>query len=111
VVIISDGIVVAEDSPQNLTSRMRGGERVLLEVEGDSKMVEEIFKSFPDVTSVQIDKAGGHLLKIAVESKKDLRKDFAQTLVSKKISLLEMQSDKVTLEDIFLDLTTKEEEV
>ncbi len=111
VVIISDGIVVAEDSPQNLTSRMRGSERVLFEIEGDSKKVEEIFKSFPDVTSVQIDKAGGHLLKIAVESKKDLRKDFAQTLVSKKISLLEMQSDKVTLEDIFLDLTTKEEEV
>jgi ABC-2 type transport system ATP-binding protein len=96
VVIISDGIVVAEDSPQNLTSRMRSSDRVLFEVEGD-------------VISVQIDKKNNNLLKIAVESKKDLRKEFAQKLVSKKISLLEMQSDKVTLEDIFLDLTTKEE--
>lgn len=111
VVIISEGIVVAEDTPQNLTSRMRGGERVLFEVEGDSKKVEAVFKSFPEVTSVQIDKKNKNLLKIAVESKKDLRKEFAQTLVSKKISLLEMQSDKVTLEDIFLDLTTKEEEI
>jgi ABC-2 type transport system ATP-binding protein len=90
---------------------MRGSERVLFELEGDAKKVEQVFKSFPDVTSVQIDKKNKNLLKIAVESKKDLRKEFAQALVSKKISLLEMQSDKVTLEDIFLDLTTKEEEV
>ena len=46
---------------------------------------------------------------VAVESKKDLRKDYAQALIEKKIGLLEMQSDKITLEDIFLHLTTKEE--
>jgi ABC-2 type transport system ATP-binding protein len=41
VVIISDGVVVAEDTPSNLTARMKGSERVLLEVEGERKKVEE----------------------------------------------------------------------
>jgi ABC-2 type transport system ATP-binding protein len=108
VVIISEGEVVAEDTPQNLTSRMKGGERVLLELDGDEKQIKEVFKSFPDVTGVKVSKAGT-LFKVEVESKKDLRKEYAQALIGKKIGLLEMQSDKVTLEDIFLHLTTKEE--
>ena len=110
VVIISEGSVVAEDTPKNLTARMKGSDRVLLEVEGDNKKVEKILKAFPEVTSVQINSTAEGLLKIAVESNKDLRKDYAQAMVNNKISLLEMQSDKVTLEDIFLDLTTKEED-
>ncbi len=109
VVIISEGEVVAEDTPENLTARMKGGERVLLELEGDEKQVKEVFKTFPDVTAVKVNKTAGGLLKVEVESKKDLRKDYAQALIVKKIGLLEMQSDKVTLEDIFLHLTTKEE--
>lgn len=109
VVIISEGEVVAEDTPENLTARMKGGERVLLELEGDEKQVKEVFKTFSDVTAVKVNKTAGGLLKVEVESKKDLRKDYAQALIGKKIGLLEMQSDKVTLEDIFLHLTTKEE--
>ena len=88
---------------------MKGVERVLLELEGDEKQVKEIFKSFPDVTTLKVKKTGNGLLKVEVESNKDLRKEYAQTLIGKKIGLLEMQSDKVTLEDIFLHLTTKEE--
>jgi ABC-2 type transport system ATP-binding protein len=109
VVIISEGRVVAEDTPDNLTARMKGSDRVILEVEGEKKKVEDIFKSFSDVTSVNVSQMAGKLLKVAVESNKDLRKDYAQALVSKKVGLLEMQADKVTLEDIFLHLTTKEE--
>jgi ABC-2 type transport system ATP-binding protein len=109
VVIISEGEVVAEDTPDNLTSRMKGGERVLLELEGDEKQVKEVFEAFSDVTGLKINKSSGGLLRVEVESKTDLRKDYAQALIAKKIGLLEMQSDKVTLEDIFLHLTTKEE--
>ncbi len=109
VVIISEGKVVAEDTPDNLTARMKGSDRVILEVEGEKKIIEDIFKSFSDVTSVNVSPMAGKLLKVAVECNKDLRKEFAKALVSKKVGLLEMQADKVTLEDIFLHLTTKEE--
>jgi ABC-2 type transport system ATP-binding protein len=108
-VIISEGEVVAEDTPANLTARMKGGERVLLELEGDEKLVNDVFNSFSDVTAFKVNKTAGGILKVEVESEKDLRKDYAQALIGKKIGLLEMHSDKITLEDIFLHLTTKEE--
>jgi ABC-2 type transport system ATP-binding protein len=109
VVIISEGKVVAEDSPDNLTRRMKGSDRVLLEIEGEQAKIEKIFKSFSDVFSVQISKSAKSILKVTVESKKDLRKEFARAIIENKLGLLEMQADKVTLEDIFLHLTTKEE--
>lgn len=108
VVIISEGEVVAEDTPENLTSRMQGGERVLLELDGDKKQIMDVFNSFPDITNINVNEVG-KLFRVEVESKKDLRREYAQALIGKKIGLLEMQLDKVTLEDIFLDLTTKEE--
>ncbi len=111
VVIISDGEVVAEDTPANLTSRMKGSDRVLLEVEGDEKAIQDVFNSFTEVTSVNTNSNNSGFINVAVESIKDLRKEFANALIQKKLGLLEMQLDKVTLEDIFLHLTTKEEEV
>jgi len=111
VVIISEGKVVAEDTPANLTARLKGSDRVLLEVDGDEKTIKETLSSFPDVMSVQTNVAGDGHIRVVVESKNDLRRDFAKALVGKNIGLYEMQVDKVTLEDIFLHLTTKEEEV
>jgi len=111
VVIISDGEVVAEDTPSNLTSRMKGSDRVLLEVEGDEKIIQEVLKTFPEVTTVDTSTNNSGIVNVAVEANKDLRKEFATALIKKKLGLLEMHLDKVTLEDIFLHLTTKEEEV
>lgn len=111
VVIISEGKVVAEDTPANLTSRLKGSDRVLLEIDGDEKTIQETLKSFPDVMSVQTNVSGQGHIRVVVESKKDLRKEFAKALIGKNLGLFEMQLDKVTLEDIFLHLTTKEEEV
>ena len=110
VVIIANGKVVAEDTPGNLTGRMKASERVLMEVEGDEKVVKEVLQQFKDVTSLNIEKSNNNDLKIVVESKIDLRREFAKALVAKNIGLLELQSDKVTLEDIFLELTTDEGE-
>jgi ABC-2 type transport system ATP-binding protein len=110
VVIISDGQVVAEDRTENLVSRSKGSDRVLMEVEGNQKEVEKILKSFDAVTSVQTTSIPSGRLKVTVESSKDLRKEFSKSLITNNIGLLELQSDRLTLEDIFLDLTMKEEE-
>ena len=48
---------------------------------------------------------------VTVESVDDIRKELANQVIAKKLGLLELSSDKFTLEDIFLHLTTKEEEV
>src|SRR5947209_8521364 len=52
VVIISDGRVVAEDTPENLTRRLRGAERIELEVRGPADLICAAVKRIPNVLSV-----------------------------------------------------------
>lgn len=110
VVIISEGEVVAEDTPENLTARMKGSERIIFELEGKEKDIKGVFDNFKDIISIQMDTLTDQKVKVVLESNTDLRKEFAKSLIEKNIGLLEMQSDKLTLEDIFLRLTTKEGE-
>ncbi len=109
VVIISEGKVVAEDTPENLMSRMRGVERIILEVDSAEQNLRQVLKTFAEIKSVRVDKGNKGLLKVTVESDRDLRKDLARALVNGNIGLYEIYTDRVTLEDIFLQLTTKEE--
>jgi len=110
VVIISEGEVVAEDTPENLTARMKGSERIIFELEGKENDIKGVFDNFKDIISIQMDTFTDQKVKVVLESNTDLRKEFAKSLIEKNIGLLEMQSDKLTLEDIFLRLTTKEGE-
>jgi ABC-2 type transport system ATP-binding protein len=111
VVIISDGKVVAEDTPENLTSRLKGQSRTMVELSGDAKTAESTIKSIKTVTSVVVDQQADRNLRLIVESEQDVRKEIARSVIENKMSLIELYSDKVTLEDIFLKLTTSDEEV
>jgi ABC-2 type transport system ATP-binding protein len=53
VVIIDHGHVVAEDTPENLTRGVRGGERLMLDIEGPPEAVTERLRSVPGIASVQ----------------------------------------------------------
>jgi hypothetical protein len=88
---------------------MRGVERVLLEVEGAEKDIREALKPLTGISAISIEQQNENRLRFSVESKSDMRKEIARAIIGKNLGLLEIQSDKVTLEDIFLDLTTKEE--
>lgn len=108
VVIISEGKVVAQDTPQNLTSRLKGGERTRMRIEGDEKKIRDAFKTIKSIKTLEIQSADG-ICQVSVESESDIRKELAKQTVSKDLGLLELAADKFTLEDIFLSLTTKEE--
>lgn len=111
VVIINEGEVVAEDTPENLTKRLKGTERIVLEVEKRDDNVEQVFKEFSQITAKQKQKASinGHV-KYILEATEDIRPQLARALVQKGIGLYELRSEAYSLEEIFLHLTTKEEE-
>ena len=111
VVIINEGKVVAEDSVENLTKRLKGGERTVLLLEGDQQKIQDAFSGVENVKNVEINKNTDSDFRVVVESDGDVRKVLAKTAIDKGLGLLELSTDKFTLEDIFLHLTTKEEEV
>ncbi len=110
VVIINQGEVVAEDTPENLTRRLRGTERTILEVDGDEAQVDAVLNRFPEVVSVSKEKLPeNNHLRLTVELSKDIRKDLARAIIDGGMNLFELHKEAYSLEEIFLHLTTKEE--
>jgi len=109
VVIINDGKVVAQDTVANLTNRMQGGERTLLQVEGKEEEVRKVLESASGIKSLNVNTVSGGQLELIVESEQDIRKELANLIVKGNLGLLGLTAEKFTLEDIFLHLTTKEE--
>jgi ABC-2 type transport system ATP-binding protein len=109
VVIINEGEVVAEDTPENLTKRLKGSERTLIEIDGDEKVATDTIQKFGEVQKLEKNRLKNNHLKLTVETSVDIRSDLAKALVEKGIHLYELRTDAYSLEEIFLHLTTKEE--
>jgi ABC-2 type transport system ATP-binding protein len=111
VIIIDRGKIVAVDTPQNLRSQIQGGARVFIEVEGPLDDVLAAFKAIPGVAAARVvtQEAARNSFHVDVDSGRDIRRDLARTVVQSGWGLLELQSENMSLEDIFIKLTTAEE--
>ena len=110
VVIINKGRVVAEDTPDNLTHRLRGAGALRVDVRGEPAAVETALRAVPGVIEVhpRSGDAGSHAFEVETESGRDARAEVARTLVGQGFDLLGLQQVGMSLEEIFLHLTTTE---
>lgn len=108
VVIISGGRIVAEDTPDQLSARLRHSEKIALTLKSPPADVAARLKA---VQGVQHVFAGGNpntfLLECALGQ--DVRDDIARVAVNSGWGLLELHSISMTLEDVFLQLTRHED--
>ena len=111
VIIIDRGKIIAVDTPQNLRFQLQGVERVHMEVDGPVADVISKLKATPGVMDVHklTESDGRCRLQIEGQLRKDIRSELARTVVQSGWGLLELQSATMSLEDIFLKLTTAEE--
>ncbi len=111
VVIINKGRIAAVDTPENLTMQLKGGERVRAEVGGDANAVKSALEQVEGVSRVEIQpiEASGRLA-VMVESTpgRDLRSAIAACVVGRGYPLYELRAVSLSLEEIFLQLTTEE---
>jgi ABC-2 type transport system ATP-binding protein len=106
VVIINKGKVVAEDTPANLTRRLRGAGALRVDVRGAA--AAEVVRSVPGVLSVRASSESPEAttLEVEAEAGRDVRADIARAIVSRGLDLLALQQIGMSLEEIFLHLTT-----
>jgi gliding motility-associated transport system ATP-binding protein len=111
IVIISNGRVVAEDTPENLDRRLKGAESIALTVRGNRDQVTKALKSVPRVLSVEMDGDGrpaNGMASFTVQSEvgADIREALAKAIVNGGFGLMELRPAHLSLEEIFLQLTT-----
>jgi gliding motility-associated transport system ATP-binding protein len=109
VVIINNGRIAAVDTTENLTTQLKGGERVRLQVRGSAEGLRESVASIGGVKSVEVTPGAGDLVTAEIESDADLRAQIASRVVNNGFDLLEMRAINLSLEDIFMQLTTEEQ--
>ena len=57
VVIINKGKIAAVDTPENLTSQLKGGQRIRVEVQAPERPLRELLAQIPGASRVQMDAA------------------------------------------------------
>ena len=108
VLIINKGRIVAEDTPERLTASLQGTERVHLQLRQPSDDAAAQLGKIDKVLSVQA--GGGGQFEIECALGADRREEIARLAVHKSWGLLELRPVKLSLEDIFLQLTTEDKD-
>jgi ABC-2 type transport system ATP-binding protein len=110
VVIISKGRVVAVDTPDNLTAKVRGTEAMLLQVDAMGADAKSVVAQVPGVTNVAVTSEDKGIATIEIESEggRDVRRELAAAIVGRGWGLLELRPVRMSLEDVFIHLTTAE---
>jgi ABC-2 type transport system ATP-binding protein len=106
VVIIHEGQIVAEDRIENLSTLLRGTWNVQLEVKGPINAVTKKLQQVRGVSGVRYEKPY-HIVECPADQ--DLRGSLMRAIVQGGWTILSMGSVDMSLEDIFLRLTTEEE--
>ena len=110
VVIINKGRVVAVDTPDNLTARLRGAETLYVQLDAEGADAAAALSTLPGVTRVALSERRNTLEGFEVESERgqDIRREIARAIVNRGWGLLELRPMRMSLEEIFLQVTTEE---
>jgi ABC transporter. len=111
VIIINKGKIVAVDTPENLSKSLSDFSRFTITVAGPADRVKDILQSVYGVKEVQVSGTHGEdETSFVVEADKDIdvRRPIFNKLASYGFPILELRSMNMTLEEIFLQLTTTE---
>ena len=108
VLIISNGKLVASDTPDNLGKLAAGSNNLNLLVKGEKSRIRQLLEEISGVKEISIEKKSdqeGWNVTVSTEENADIREEVFFKMAENYCPILEMQSQKISLEEIFLELT------
>ena len=114
VVIINKGKIAAIDTPENLSKGLSSSTKFSVRIAGPKAAVQSTLKGIYGITYVEADKVreeGSTDFIFETMKDVDVRKSMFFELAKNGFPILELKSDDLSLEDIFLQITTEEKGV
>jgi len=114
VIIINKGEIVAVGTPDSLSKNLSGNSKLNVRIAGPEKQVLKLLHDIPGIKLAESLGIKEHdSVDVMIEADKDLdiRKSLFFALSRAQYPILQLKAMDMTLEDIFLQLTTKEKGV
>lgn len=113
VVIIKKGKIVAQDSIEQLTAQVQKNERLSVLVRQPTSDARERLERISGILSIESEphESGATRFQVQAEKGIDVREELARAVVTAGWGLLELGRMRVSLEDVFHELTTEESAV
>lgn len=111
VLIISHGKLVASDTPDNLERLAAGSNSLLMKVKGEKDTIRKVLETIEGVTGVEMSYDSDEKLwktKLSIQENVDIREKVFYAMAKANCPIYEMQVKRVSLEDVFLELTEGE---
>ena len=106
ILILSKGRLVACDTAENLTKLMRGRENLRLLTRAEEETVRPIVEKVDGVESLAFAEEDGlTAVDVTPVEGQDIREALFNAFAEAKVPLLELRTEKASLEDVFLELT------
>jgi len=106
VLIIHQGKIVADGTPDLLREQMSKGQRLLLELKAPGAPAQEALSRLAGVERVTVQKeADSHVVLLLESSQADLREAVFDLAVEHHWPILQMTPEQFSLEDVFRELT------
>lgn len=108
-VIINGGRIVADDTAENLTRKLSKDFRYIIRVEGPQEDIQKVLSSIPGMKEVLFNgekEPGAFEFSLESDPALDIRREVFHRIVTRNWTILSFRSTEMTLEDIFLQLTT-----
>ncbi|HIR24920.1 MAG TPA: ABC transporter ATP-binding protein [Candidatus Egerieimonas faecigallinarum] len=114
VLIIAHGKLVASDTPENLSKKAFEDDALELTVKGERDEIVSAVEAFENVDSVTVKESkepGCVDLSVKTYDLADIREELFYRMAELHYPILKMEHIRATLEDIFLELTERPEDV
>ena len=112
IVVINKGRIVANDNADSLARNLSSDHKLVMQIEGPSEEIKKLISQIPDTERVfvsrQIDERVWEYL-IEAKEGADIRRDIFKKLAARSFPILLMRSNELSLEEVFLKLTTGDE--
>jgi ABC-2 type transport system ATP-binding protein len=111
IIIINKGIIVADGTTADLSNKISADHRVIIRVAGPEEPIKKALSGITGVKSVEslgIREAGSFDFQVEAEPGRDVRKPIFNLMADRRWPILSLDSGEMTLEDIFLKLTSED---
>jgi ABC-2 type transport system ATP-binding protein len=107
VIIINQGKIVAEGSPDQLMAKFQTQDEIIMTIKGPKSLISSSLNDLPAVSTVTIDeeRSSDYAVYRIISKNGDLSLALSQLCLDQGWLILEMSRKRASLEDVFRDLT------